>query len=735
MHFSDNYKEIRGVLKSYGLLALVYLMFAAVFFWPVFDGRLPGIGGDAYQSAWELWWVSYATFVLHTNPYFTNYVLYPVGASLITQTMAPIAGIVSAPLEAIGSAAALNFTFLLGFMLSGIFAYALIFYITHNKMASFLGGFVYAFSPIHVVQALGHLQYTNIEFIPLFLLFFLKLADEKKQKYALYAAISFVLLTFMGDIEQALMTIVLLFFIIVYMLLRKQERHKIANLRFLVLFLELVVLTAVIGSPGFVSIATHLSNETLATVNAQAGLQYNELYSPDLASFFTPSLTNGLLRSIPQSNIRIYKNDPAETTSYVGYVVMLVAAYALYADYKKERLRNIGMFAFALFFLLWLTIGPYLWVNGTLTKIPGIYLLYSKIPFFNVLREPGRFDVVAELMLAILFAYGLVELQKNISSYKEYVMPVAFVILLVEYFAMPTSIAMVNSEFSSTHIPKAYYELAKLPGKSTILLLPTATNYANATVPNLYPGLSLYYQTAFKKPIIGGYTTRENATQLFSISNIPLVASAYYLETGQGLVYASPIIENYTNVTKFLLAAYNTTFVGVIRQAYTPSELENLSSYLYSVFGAPVYESNTTIIFSTVQALKNVSKTTVAYSPVLVDSYASVWQPGWLICSNPVTCNSTFQSMWWGVNPAFVEIYAPKQENLTISMNAMSYGTTASEYIYFDDRIVRLLQLSPKPSSIIMNVTALPGLNPLVFEPASNYQNLGIRNLTVSLQG
>ncbi|MGC8671677.1 MAG: hypothetical protein ACP5TJ_02180, partial [Candidatus Micrarchaeia archaeon] len=165
------------------------------------------------------------------------------------------------------------------------------------------------------------------------------------------------------------------------------------------------------------------------------------------------------------------------------------------------------------------------------------------------------------------------------------------------------------------------------------------------------------------------------------------------------------------------------------------SELENLSSYLYSVFGAPVYESNTTIIFSTVQALKNVSKTTVAYSPVLVDSYASVWQPGWLICSNPVTCNSTFQSMWWGVNPAFVEIYAPKQENLTIRMNAMSYGTTASEYIYFDDRVIRLLQLSPTPSSVIMNVTAMPGINPLVFEPVSNYQNFGVRNLTVSLQG
>ncbi|MGC8676230.1 MAG: hypothetical protein ACP5T3_01795 [Candidatus Micrarchaeia archaeon] len=723
----------KGFLKQYVLLAAVYLLFAAVFFWPIFNGRIPGTGGDSYQSAWELWWVSYAVFVLHTSPYFTNYVFYPAGASLITQTMAPIAGIISAPLEALGSAAALNFTFIIGFMLSGVFAYALIFYITGNKLASFLGGFVFAFSPIHVVQALGHLQYTNTEFIPLFLLFFMKLVNEKKQKYAAYAAISFVLITFMGDIEQALMTIVLIFFILVYMLLRKSERQKIMNARFLGLMAELVALVAIIGSPAFVTMVTHINNETLANVNAQAGIRYNELYSPDLVSFFTPSLDNGLLHSIPASNIAIYKGDPAETTAYAGYVVMIVAAYALYVDYKKERLAKTGMFAFALLFMLWLAIGPYLWIDGSLTGIPGIYLLYSKIPFFNVLREPGRFDVVAELLLAVLFAYGLVEIQKNAGKYAKYVMPVAFLLLLVEYFAMPTSQSMVNSEFSSAHIPAAYYELGSLHANPTVLLLPASTNYENGTEPNLYPGMALYYQTAFKKPMIGGYTTRTNVSQLYSVMNIPLVVSAYYLETGQGLVYASPIVENYTNATKFLLAAYNVTFVGIIRQAYTTGEFENLSSYLYSMFGAPISSSNTTQIFSTVQSLRNFSGTTVAYTPVLVGSIASVWQPGWLICHGSITCNETFANMWWGANPAFIEIYAPKNEKLSISMRAMSYGTFSREDLYFDGVLADQLGLITQPKTITINVTAVPGINPLVFVPATNYQNIGIENFTFSL--
>ncbi|MEM3781543.1 MAG: hypothetical protein QXT43_01080 [Candidatus Micrarchaeaceae archaeon] len=726
MHFPIRNKQVGLYLG----LAIAYFAFAAVFFWPLGAGKLPGAGGDAYQSAWELWWVSYALFVLHTSPYATAYIYYPVGASLVTQTMAPIAGIVSAPFEALGSAAALDFTFLLGFMLSGVFAYALIYYITGNKPASFIGGFAFAFAPIHVVQALGHLQYTNIEFIPLFILFFLKLIEERKQKYALYAAISFVLLTFMGDIEQALMTIVLVFFMLVYMFARKSERHKVANARFAALLIETIVITALIGSPAFAAIATHINNETLATVNAQAGLQYNELYSPNVESFFTPSLTNGILRSIPESNLAIYKGDPSETTAYAGYVVMLVAAYALYASYKKDKLAKTGVFAFALLFTLWLSIGPYVQIGGALTHIPGIYLLYSKLPLFNVLREPGRFDVVSELLLAVLFAYGLAELQKNAGSYKKYVMPAAFIVLLVEYFAMPTSQQMVSSEFSNASIPKAYYELGSLPGKSTILMLPALTNYLNATEPNLYPGVSMYYQTAFKKPMIGGYTTRSNASQLFSMMNIPLIASAYYLQIGQGLVYTSPIKENYTNATKLLLALYNVTFIAVDKRAYALGELENLSSYLASIFGNPVYNSNTTIVFSTAKGLENVSRISTAYAPVVAGSELSVWQPGWLLCQNSL-CNANFTNAWWGANPAFIEVYAPKAENITIEMSAMSYAEPSSEYLYFDGSIAKQELLLPQPKNITLNVTALPGINPIVFAPSSGYQNVGISNFTV----
>jgi len=726
--------------KTEALVAIAYLIIALVFFWPLLYGRLPGSGDSAYQSAWKLWWVSYSIFVLHTSPYHTSFVLFPVGANLITQTIAPLAGIIAAPFQALGSAAALSFIFFVGFVLSGLFAYLLIFYLTKDKLASFLGGFIFAFSPIHVVQALGHLQYTNIEFLPLFLLGLLLLIEKKQHKHAVLVAVSFVFLTFMGDIEQALMAVVLAFLVIVYMLLRKEERSKL-NARFWAMLAEAIVLAFIFGSPGFLSIAHGLSNETLATVNMQASTAYNELYSPDLLSFFVPSPSNGLLHSLPESVANIYKGDVAETTAYVGYSVLLVVAYALYADYKKNKLKTTGLFAFIAFFFLWLSIGPYLQVDGTITGLPGIYLLYHSIPYFNVLREPGRFNIVSELMLAVIFAYGFSWLRKSTSLRKEdkqYLLAFIVALLFIEYFAMPIGSKMLNSEFSSSYVPKAYYELARLPGRFSVLLLPALTDYANATAPNEYPGMALYYQTIFKKPLVGGYATRENATQLFSLFNIPLVVSAYYLQEGQGLVYLSPLITNYTNATKFLLAAYNVTFVGVMRSAYTLSELENITSYLASMFGYPIYESNTTIIFSTANALRTAGTYLAAYTPVLVGGYGSVastWQPGWLLCQYyHALCNSTFSTMWWAANPAFVEIFAPKTENLSISLQAMSLSSISVENVYFDGTQVDRLTLQPFVRNYTINVTAIRGINSLVFAPSTGEQQLGARNITIAVR-
>ncbi len=729
----------RKALKQYALIALAYLAIALVFFWPMIiniTSTVPGTGGDTFQSMWELWWVPYSMLTLHSSPYFSHYLFYPIGANLATQTLAPIAGLVSLLFQPVNLAFALNMMLLLGFVLAGLFTYMLAFHVTKHRAASFIAGFIYAFSPIHTIQAFGHLQFTNIEFIPLFLLLLLYMIDEKKPMYAIYAGISFVLLTFMGDIEQGLMAVLLTFFVLAYMAIDKNHRHKVLNKKFAVLFAEMLAVILVLGSPFISGIISSLNKGVLSTINSQATTSYNELYSPDLLSFFVPSAYNGLLSFISGGFSSIFAPASAERTTYIGYSVIFLVLVALAHEYKT-RFKDTGVYLVPLVLFLLLSIGPYLQINGNPTQVPGLYQIYHLIPLVSVLREPGRFDMMVELFFAIFAAIGLVLLDGALStsSFKKYVPFLFFALIMLEYNPWPVSQHMLNSMYTlNTTIPQAYYQIGKLSGNFSVLILPTIPNYLSAT-PELYPGMALYYQTALKKPLVGGYVLRINTTQAASLVDVPLLASAYYLQNGQGLVYGSPLQENYTNTTELFLATYNVGFVSMIRQAFNQTEQEVLGSYLAGFLGPSVYQTNNTIIFSTSKLADTAGKSLVAFTPVLLENPNSVWQPGWVLCGSSSLCSKDFLNAWFGTNMAYVGLYSPNYTTANISMRALSPLGATQEYVYLNNQRLTALNLTDSLQNFSFGADLHKGLNYLLFFSGGNQNGttpvIGIRNFTV----
>lgn len=728
----------RKILKQYAPIVLAYLAISLVFFWPMMlniASSVPGTGGDIFQSMWELWWVPYSTFTLHTNPYFSHYLFYPAGANLATQTLAPIAGLLSMLFQPISLAFALNAIFLLGFALAGLFTYMLAFHVTKNRAASFIAGFIYAFSPIHTIQAFGHLQFTNIEFMPLFMLLLLHMTEEKRHLYAIGAGISFVLLTFMGDIEQGLMAVLLTFFVLAYLVLDKNHRYKVLNKKFAMMSAEMLITILVFGSPFIFGVLSAFSPGALSTINAQATTAYNELYSPDLLSFFVPSAFNGLLSFLGSGFNSIFAPAPAERTTYIGYSVIFLVLVALAHEYK-ERFKSTGVYLVPLVLFGLLSIGPYLQINGSLTAVPGLYQVYHYIPLFSVLREPGRFDMPLELFLAIFAAIGIVQLDSkySTSSFKKYVPILFFALLVLEYNPWPVGQHMLNSMYTlNTTIPAAYYRIGALTGNFSVLILPTIPNYTNPQ-PELYPGMALYYQTAFKKPLVGGYVPRVNTTQVFTLVNVPLIVSAYYLQNGQGLVYGSPLQENYTNATAFFLGAYNIGFVSVIEQAYNQTELQQIASYLAGFLGYPVYQGNGTVVFSTSKIAGTAGTSMVEFTPVLFGSPDSIWQPSWVICGSSLSCSNEYRDVWFGENPAYISIYAPNYTNVSISVRALAPFGLEREYIYFDSQLASTMNLTASLQNFSFRAGLNPGLNYLVFLSRSNqsgYSNIGIANFTL----
>lgn len=740
---SDVMMKLRE-LKPYAIISLAYLLLTLLMFWPIMlniTSVVPGVDGGTFKSMWELWWVPYSLFTLHSSPYFSHYIFYPVGANLAAQALAPIAGLVSMLFQPAGLAFALNIIFIIGFVLSGLFAYILAFHVTKHRWASFIAGVIYAFSPIHTMQAFGHLQFINIEFIPLFLFLFLKMVEERKHAYALGAAISFVLLTFMGDVEQGLVAILLLFFTLAYFCLTKESRQKLLDKRFMLTFGEMLIAILVLSSPFIFGILSALTLGTLQALSAQTTTFYNELYSPDVLSFLLPSQFNGLLSFASSGFSGIITPAAYERTTYVGYSVILLVLIALVYEYK-ERFKGSGLFLVLLVFFGLVSIGPYLQINGRATQIPGLYLLYHQIPVFNILSEPGRFDIPLELFLAIFAAIGITKLEKInlLSSMKRYIPLLFLALIIIEYNSWPISESMLQSSYTlNATIPTPYYELGRLTGNFSVLVLPALSNYTlsnyTSSKPNLYPDMALYYQTAFKHPLVGGYATRTNVTQTFSLVNIPLAVSAYYLEEGQGLVYGSPIEENYSNATSFLLDAYNVGFVSVIRQAYNTSELEQLASYLVSFlnYSNVVFESNQSIVFNT-DALTSKAGTVLSeYTPVLFYSSSSVWQPGWLLCGSSNACSEEYLSSYFGVNPAYINIYSPNTTRLNISFRALAPFGVKPVRLYFNDQLLSILNLTPNLQNFSISAVAARGINSLFFLSANgtqgSYSNIGISNL------
>ncbi len=725
--------------NTYVKVIAAYLVISLVMYWTVTLNITTSVingFGDVHQSLFNLWWVPYSLFTLHQSPYFTSLLYYPIGANLATQTLSPIAALLIAPIYDLSPALGYNVLFFAGFALSGLFMFMLAKYLTKNNYAAFIAGLIFAFSPVHTAQAVAHLDWTMIEFIPAFILFYIMALREKKLKYAVLAALSFVLLSFMGDIQQGL----LLFFtaIILAILLVITERKEMLQLSTLKSLAIIIILVLVFASPIIALLAPYLTSGAFAVAQQNSLVASNMEWSDNLLSFFLPSHYNGIFQSLADSYSYIYQLtyqgiqyniNVGERVSYIGYSVMLLAAIGIYYDYKNGRMRNLAIWLALFIIFAWLAIGPYLQIGQTVTGIPGIYMLYRSLPLLNIIREPGRMYFIATIALAVMAAFGFAHLTQKKDRATAFKYLAAFsLIILIEYNVMPLTGAYISNSTTSAVIPKAYHEIGALPGNFSVLILPALSN--PSSTPNQFTGTATYYASALRKPIVDGYTSRENATQALAVSSVPLAVSAWYLESGYGLAYPSPIIENYSNVTLLWLANYNTGFVSVIRQAYNYTEQEQILSYLASVFGQPVFLDNSTAVFSTQKALSgNAGKSIVAYT-------IGNWTPGYDFCNPYAYCNSTLAQLWFGADPRGIMLFSPTDQNIAMHVSAFSFSGNTPLAVYLNNNPVAALTVGPSTANYIVNMTVSQGFSQIILysqqgsAQRTQYLDFGVKNIT-----
>ncbi len=226
---------------------LMHLGLSVLFTWPLVLNFLPGSGTtvpgfmreDRDQNLWNLWWTGQAVLGGH-NPFVTDMIWYPTPISLYYHTLNVFNGLLAIPLMTVFSLqTTYNIVILFSFVTCGWGAYLLFHYLCGNKWAAFVGSVVFAYSAYHVATMRSLLQLVSLEWVPFFLLFFLKAVFAIPSntwrdwfnwawRRALPAAL-FLLLVSLVDWYYTMYSLMLAGLVLLYLLLRsivQQVRRK-----------------------------------------------------------------------------------------------------------------------------------------------------------------------------------------------------------------------------------------------------------------------------------------------------------------------------------------------------------------------------------------------------------------------------------------------------------------------------------------------------------------------------
>ncbi len=568
----------KGNLKKIWLwLILAYLGLTIIFTFPLilnFRTAFPSDGGDAIQYLWNLWWTKFALLDLKTNPFFSNYIYYPWGTSLLYNTFTPLRNFVSIPLQLIfGLIIANNILIFGSFILSAFFMFLLAYELTKHKFASFMAGMSYAFSPYVFAHLRGHYNFTSIEFFPLLLLLLIKLWQKPNIKKAFFLGLVLIGLL-LTDYFYLFCGILLVLFFVAFHL---KEKKKIGD--FLShLFLSGAILGVVLLPIMVTLYSTYLGNEFY--------LLGGDRYTTDLASFFIPHCVGTFWRRLFKRvnlSTNITCGFSAGFTEGIVYLGIIPVFFLLRILRKRRFVSRWQKFAFfAGIFSLVLSLGDELSVMGWATGAKMPYYLLSLIPFLRDFRVSGRLTVLVILFFSLVLVFEIKDLlpEKNSSNNRRLLLyGVIFLVGLVDLFSAPILI-------ERRRISQFYKSLREDKREIVILDIPLAFWRD--------PGRSVYYQTIHQKPILGGFLSRlpRKQVELYKKDDFLDGLIKFQDELYSKLNLEKPIDFNFddfireTNIKTFQtsLLGLNIDYLVIHNEFFIENELEQLLYELLDFF-------------------------------------------------------------------------------------------------------------------------------------------------------
>ena len=451
----------------------------------------PVRNADAYGGIWELWWRKQA--FLQKIPDDFCPLLGIEGAETTTGLFhMPIVNTVGKGLAILfNEVFAFNFSILVSFPLAGLAMYLLAFYLTRDRRAAALAGFIFAFAPLHHRYAFEWLGMAQWHWLPLYVLALLKLDKTKTVKWGLLTGLLFSI-TF---IENYYFGYFLVFFTISFVLFRvfqtyiTEKKFYFDRKRFrpyLLAFFASVILTLPVTLT-FVKesgrVATGEETNLTGFVRdewqrfALSGRPWYYLL-PDVNHPVLGKLTTNFYNWISKKPPYFLTQPfyPREHTLFLGWTTLILAGVAVVkslalkasSERGSDSRRLVWLFLFLAVVMMIFSAPPYATINLKKIYFPSHYL-YNLFPMF---RSYARFGVLVLLCFSILAAFGFKFLLEKVKSPHRCFVVSMFLCFFVffEFLDVPPF-----HNVSLKTLP-VYEWLAEQPGDFAILVYPEDTS-------------------------------------------------------------------------------------------------------------------------------------------------------------------------------------------------------------------------------------------------------------------
>jgi hypothetical protein len=555
-----------GGLLRHAAVAAAYLLLTLVMTYPLglrLGTHFLRSGNDFWIYPWNNWWVRQA-MLQGSNIYYTPYLLYPQGVSLISHGISWLSTLEWLPLQAvIGSLAAHNITILLTYVVGAYTTYLLALEVTGSFPAAFLAGLVFAFYPYRFAHR-GQLKLLSNQWIPLFALYLVRVTRRGRLRDGLGAGVALALCALCSWHQMVLAglwgTLWLGYSLVT-------ERRRWSRRMLLGLALGGMVCAVLVG-PLLVPVLVNWLDPS------GAALEETETEkSTDLLAFALPNRYHPLFRlEGVYDAYRRYIHFEGSVAA-VGWMVLLLGGVAVFKRGRQALPWLLGALILGV-----LALGSVLHVNGqALPGVPLPYALLRPTVFGEFMRHPNRFNIVIALPIAMLVALGWREL-------------LTFGPVKGRWVGVATlcAAALILFEYSTAPVPTVSPQVSAFYQR----LRDESGSFAVADFPmrdSTHDKYYMFLQTLHGRPMVGGHVSRAPVDARRFIESVPLLAAAQVGEPGRGML---------DDVSRQLqpLAQAGVRYVLVHKDRAADEAVEGWRRY----FGfQPVYEDEVLLVYRT----------------------------------------------------------------------------------------------------------------------------------------